>query len=674
MSDLTNQVTVETVNHVLAELQQAARDGQLIQNDYYATVAEGRAAVADGETFKVQGAGGVAAFLYRRISAAQSQLLAEFPSAGGVADVALSAGRESPGGWEFHNNDEGEVAMAFLDPAGAVVAAIDTNGAFVYEQAKEYEFHNDDEAVATALLDASGSLLSGWTEYGEAVVGRQILEFHGDDSPTTSAVLDAAGGVINSWPADPVVQEGGASVALAHVADGKVYVTNSDTQLAADLAGATVLASQGISEQTVELVITAPSIGPNTKVATSQGSGVLVHSSLNVLHVVIGLGQSLAVGATSSPSMIHTTPKHPELSLMPSQTGFYDVRLGLPTQGDQVALVPGAINGFAPLHSVAGAGTGNRGETIFEAASYRMIDKAIATGAAHRQLCFVSGFGGTPYADLKKGTTVYNNTLVALTDIVSVAAAKGWKVVVDAFVVKHGEGDTGNVNYFDNLLEWQSDLSADLRAITHQQADIPMFMSQPSSFLSGKEPVFAMLRAHDESPLHHLIGADYFVGPDYYTDILHMTGRGYARVGEVIAEKVMDVLWRRHAKPKILRMTAAARVGNQVTIDFDVPVPPLALDYANVEAAASAGFDFKSNGVVIPISAVSVASPTRIQLTLDSVPSGAASNVIEYALRSQSNPRTLAAIPRGNVRDSASTVGEFGPVWNWAVHQKINVN
>ena len=87
MSDLTNQETVDAVNEILAELQQAARDGQLIENGYAATEAEGRASVADGATFKVVGSGDVAALLYRRISAASSTLLFSAPSSAAVSAV-----------------------------------------------------------------------------------------------------------------------------------------------------------------------------------------------------------------------------------------------------------------------------------------------------------------------------------------------------------------------------------------------------------------------------------------------------------------------------------------------------------------------------------------------------------------------------------------------------------
>jgi hypothetical protein len=59
----------------------AARDAALIQAGVYATEALGRAAVADGQAFKVQGHGDVAAYEYRRTNSDASVLIAAYPSA-----------------------------------------------------------------------------------------------------------------------------------------------------------------------------------------------------------------------------------------------------------------------------------------------------------------------------------------------------------------------------------------------------------------------------------------------------------------------------------------------------------------------------------------------------------------------------------------------------------------
>lgn len=60
---------------------EAARDAALIQPGLYVDEATGRAAVIDGQAFKVQGAGDVAAFEYRRVNSGTSTLIATYPSA-----------------------------------------------------------------------------------------------------------------------------------------------------------------------------------------------------------------------------------------------------------------------------------------------------------------------------------------------------------------------------------------------------------------------------------------------------------------------------------------------------------------------------------------------------------------------------------------------------------------
>jgi hypothetical protein len=63
---------------------ESARDAAIIGSGVYATEAAGRAAVADGQAFKVQGSGDVAAYEYRRTDSTTSVLIATYPSASGV--------------------------------------------------------------------------------------------------------------------------------------------------------------------------------------------------------------------------------------------------------------------------------------------------------------------------------------------------------------------------------------------------------------------------------------------------------------------------------------------------------------------------------------------------------------------------------------------------------------
>lgn len=63
----------------------SARDAALIQSGVYVDEPTGRAAVADGQAFKVQGSGDVAAYEYRRANAGASVLIATYPSSAAVA-------------------------------------------------------------------------------------------------------------------------------------------------------------------------------------------------------------------------------------------------------------------------------------------------------------------------------------------------------------------------------------------------------------------------------------------------------------------------------------------------------------------------------------------------------------------------------------------------------------
>ncbi|MEQ6474024.1 sialate O-acetylesterase [Comamonas sp. wu1-DMT] len=114
MSDATNQETVDIANQILAELQQAARDGQLIQNGYYETEAEGRSDVMDGDTFKVAVPGSPdAILLYRRISSAVSDLLAVLPSSAGVSASIVRESRVTTGTHAIGDLNPSDVGTAY---------------------------------------------------------------------------------------------------------------------------------------------------------------------------------------------------------------------------------------------------------------------------------------------------------------------------------------------------------------------------------------------------------------------------------------------------------------------------------------------------------------------------------------------------------------------------------
>lgn len=87
-----------------------ARDAALIQAGVYATEAEGRAAVADGQAFKVQGSGDVAAYEYRRVDVSSSILIAQYPAVSSIYATDSSKRKAVIGKNRFDKNDENVVA------------------------------------------------------------------------------------------------------------------------------------------------------------------------------------------------------------------------------------------------------------------------------------------------------------------------------------------------------------------------------------------------------------------------------------------------------------------------------------------------------------------------------------------------------------------------------------
>lgn len=79
---------------------EAARDAAIATaGPLYATIEEGRAAVADGETFAVQGSGATAAIIYRRTSESASTKLVELPSKSAIDTLdalRVNAGKDYP--------------------------------------------------------------------------------------------------------------------------------------------------------------------------------------------------------------------------------------------------------------------------------------------------------------------------------------------------------------------------------------------------------------------------------------------------------------------------------------------------------------------------------------------------------------------------------------------------
>ena len=107
---------------------ESARDAALIQAGVYATESAGRAAVADGQYFKVQGSGDIAAYEYRRTNSTTSVLIATYPSISSIWTIDASKRKASIGKNRFNQSDRNFVAGSTINNAtGATVVTAGFN-------------------------------------------------------------------------------------------------------------------------------------------------------------------------------------------------------------------------------------------------------------------------------------------------------------------------------------------------------------------------------------------------------------------------------------------------------------------------------------------------------------------------------------------------------------------
>lgn len=168
----------------------------------------------------------------------------------------------------------------------------------------------------------------------------------------------------------------------------------------------------------------------------------------------------------------------------------------------------------------------------------------------------------------------------------SIREAQVWKALAGAqsktfgfggIILTHGECDSGTPSYALGLYSLWQDYQTDLKAITGQTRDIVLFASQQSAVQIDEEgsPV-QLWRAAAAHPDQIIC-----TGPKYQYqygyDSLHFSAPAYERLGQKYAE-VFDLVVNHGVKWRPVQPNQLTRVGAKITLDFDVPNPPLVWD------------------------------------------------------------------------------------------------
>lgn len=399
---------------------------------------------------------------------------------------------------------------------------------------------------------------------------------------------------------------------------------------------------------------------------------------LSDLDWVVTIGQSLARGATSTP----TTLTNVGNNLM-----FDDPNM------DITQLYAGAT-ALAPLTEVMSVADGTTGGETHVAAF------ATSLNASSGRLFFSTGSpkGGAAYSVMLKGSANYGSNIGQAVIAKNIFTARGRTATIRALLNVHGENDDkgNNTSYDTNLATWQSDYETDLKAATGQSTAIPQIISQASSWTSyapRSTPLAAQLQlaAYLANPTKTILACPKYFLP--YVDTAHLTAAGYRWMGEYYAKAYYTAIvqaqtWLPLYPLSVNRsgatITAVMSRGGLVIDTTAVSDPSgtyASRTYTQGYTAATnstvtnyQGFEFMDDTATSPsanVTGVSIGttniSNDTLTITLSGTPTGA-NKRLRYAwtMTSGNNPGPTTGA-RGCLRDSdTSYASQYGnTLYNW---------
>jgi len=619
----------------------AARDAALIQAGVYATEAAGRAAVADGVAFKVQGAGNVAAYEYRRVDSGSSTLIAEYPSSHAVYDAVI-------GVEEFKAElatDGGE--KLFVGTGDVIPIITDKNDRIIfgYDESEEVLIGAGLGVTPTKLLlndfgqaefvgtgdvipfftDANNKVLFGYNKSTQKVIGAglELDSFINDDVLNDYGFAEFHGDEVI-----PLFTDKNNKILLG-------YNESTETLIGAGLGGSSV------------------AINPLEPLTDLLGTAKNNH--------IISYGQSLSVGAKGTP-VLSTSQPYSNITFQGGPRAFDgSVYLWTPFKSLVEDAVPAPDAGTA------------RGETICSglanyATTLRAIDGHLPS--EHIILASAAGQGGTPIASLEQGSAWYNGTFLPhITQAHTIDSDH--KVQVICWLQGESDNATSYATYYSKLNALVYDMETDAKGITGQTTPVYTLMYQTAAYsLTVRDIQQAQLdvaktnnRAFMVSPIYHL---------PHFGDALHLTNVGYKWLGAYFGRAYKQLLDGK--KPKFLKPLGATRRGNELRIRFDVPYAPMTLDVTTLASTTDYGFAVEDTVGLITLDSV-VIDNNDVVITLASTPVGA--TTVRYAMDYLGTGLSLTNGASGNLRDSDPTYITISsinrPLYNVAPHFELTV-
>ena len=241
-----------------------------------------------------------------------------------------------------------------------------------------------------------------------------------------------------------------------------------------------------------------------------------------------------------------------------------------------------------------------------------------------------AGLGGSFMSQISKGTAPYIACLAHVSTIKSLVGQRGIEVV--AVLLVNGESDAvegTEAGYSAEIIQFQSDYDADLRAITGQIHPVPVVLAQNGNlFCYGVEPTSARV----QETLARMYPDRFVLGAVGYVDVnagpadVHLCNRSSRRRGELLGSAAGRRYLRTHGidvKDRGFRVGSVARSGSVVRVTLDAPLNTM-FDTKQVDYKEHYGFEWydAGDGNSVSIVSVELIAPNVAELRLSNTPTG----------------------------------------------------
>jgi len=302
-----------------------------------------------------------------------------------------------------------------------------------------------------------------------------------------------------------------------------------------------------------------------------------------------------------------------------------------------------------------------------------------------QQIGTIPGLGSTAIAGLSKGTAPYGKLMGNVIGNYTYAASVKKTFSVPFVYYTQGEQDiadaTSYATYAARLAQLGTDISADVKAVTHQKNDIPLIGWQ-LGYQKRNHLDTAVSRAQYMAGITD--SARYIVATPSYqfqynkADSIHMRPafrRIYgAYLGLAAKRYVLDGVKFIPTHPVKYVVT-----GTNLKVVFYTPVAPLVIDTTLISNPGNYGIRvFNAAGTELALRNIHVVDGTTLSIDCSGDPTGGSFSYAKNATKNNTNmPDGLSVLlgTRGNLRDSQGDKLKFGsyPLHNWsvAIYEKI---